>query len=119
MLYKETSTGFSFFIDITTARTPIDGPAIANRWWTYHIGRGVLFYAPKRAARLSDLEGQQEDPSPQCNTDEYISRTLTAKLYPDLEVKHIEVVFAEHARREMNKIRAQLRDRDLAVKERK
>ena len=68
-------------VPITTAIMPFDGAmVIANRWWTV-IDNCILFYRGR---------------SPQCNSEEAVSRCLTKKLYPGADCIFIPIVYVEH-----------------------
>lgn len=96
--------GLVFHIPEATAATPIEGTAIVNRWWTVHPDKGLTFYATRK--RPYGMEpGEQDEPSPQCNSNEYTARHLQQKLYPDCETRLIPVVFMQHAVKEMHRLR--------------
>jgi len=93
--------GIVFFISKEMATTPAEGYCIVNRWWTVHPEKGLAFYCSRR--RSYELEpGEEEEPSPQCNGDEFTARHLQQHLYPDCSTELIPVVFTYHAIKEMH-----------------
>ena len=105
--------GIVFHIPADTAVTPIEGHAFVNRWWTVHPEKGVAFYCTRR--RGFDLEpGVADEPSPQCNSDEYSCRRIQQSLYPDCETKFLPVVFVGHAIKEMHRLRKELAQAKIA-----
>ena len=95
-------SGHLLYIPLDMATTPTDGECYANRWWSVHPEKGVAFYASSLRQRI---DGEENIPSPQCNHNEATCRMLTKKLYPDHEAMPIPVVFAQHALREMARLR--------------
>jgi hypothetical protein len=53
---------------------------LADRWWSYEPGKGLLFYGK----------------SAQCNSHESISRKITATHHPDAEVLFVPRVYLRH-----------------------
>lgn len=100
-------SGIIFYVPEDVATTPADGHCFVNRWWTVHPERGVAFYCSRRSPFGLD-PGEQDEPSPQCNQNEYTSRELTRRNHPDCEVKLIPAVFLGPAIREMHRQRAVL-----------
>jgi hypothetical protein len=101
-------TGIIFYVPEALAVTPTEGHAYVNRWWTVHPDKGVAFHCTRR--RSFDLEpGEQDEPSPQCNSNEFTARALTQRIYPDCDVKLLPVVFVGHAIKEMHRVRAEAR----------
>lgn len=93
--------GLVFHIPEELAATPTDGPAICNAWWTVHPEKGVTFYTDRK--RPFGLEpGEQDEPAPQCNRDQYTAEHIQKRLYPDCTTKQIPVVFIGHAIKEMH-----------------
>lgn len=91
--------GTVFHIPEAQATAPAEGYCILDRWWAVHPEKGLAFYAQLRGYARS------EEPSPQCNPSEATMRALAARIHPDHEVKHIPLVFFEHAEREMARLR--------------
>jgi hypothetical protein len=64
----------------------------------------VAFYTSRK--RPFGLEpGEEDEPSPQCNSDRYTAETLQKRIYPDCITKQIPVVYLRHAIREMHRQR--------------
>lgn len=99
--------GIVFYIPEDVATTPAEGHCYVNRWWTVHPEKGVAFYASRKRPYGLD-PGEQDEPSPQCNSDECTSRALTARLHPECTSKLIRTVFLGPAIKEMHKQRAAL-----------
>lgn len=100
-------SGIVFYVPEEVAATPADGHCFVNRWWTVHPDKGVAFYCARR--RPLGLEPfEQDEPSPQCNSNEYTSRELTRRNHPDCIVKFLPAVFLGPAILEMRKQRAAL-----------
>ena len=100
-------TGVIFYVPIEVATAPAEGHCFVNRWWTVHPEKGVAFFCSRK--RPYELDpGEQDEPSPQCNSDEYTSRELTRRNHPGCEVKLIPAVFVSPAIKEMHKQRAAL-----------
>ncbi len=59
-----------------------------DRWFCVHPERGLIFWQPDTRKRKGSLTGA----SPQCNSNESISQSIQAKLYPWAEVKFIPMV---------------------------
>lgn len=93
--------GTVFHIPLETAQTPKSGHCIVDHYWAVHPEKGVAFYA--------QLHGYTrcEEPSPQCNASEHTCRYIMSRMYPDHEVRHIPVVYTQHAVKEMNRMRKQ------------
>jgi hypothetical protein len=87
------------YVPIEQAVQPANGEAIVDAWWTVDPLKGVVFYAVTRGYLRS------ENVSPQCNHNEATCRLLTGKLYPECEIRHIPVVFVEHAERQLRERR--------------
>jgi hypothetical protein len=103
-----------FFIPFETAITPAEGHCFVDRWWMVHPEKGVAFYATKR--RSYELEpGEEDEPSPQCNSSESTARHLQQKLHPDCETRFIPVVFVRHAITEMHRQRRLVREQARVV----
>lgn len=105
-----------FYIPEDVATTPAEGHCFVNRWWAVHPEHGVAFYASNRRPLLEP--GEEDEPSPQCNSDEYTARALTRHNKPDCIVKLIHAVYIRAAIREMNKQRADRRAAAMAPAER-
>ena len=104
-------SGIIFYIPLEVATTPAEGHCLVNRWWTVHPEKGVAFYCSRK--RLIGLDPwEQDEPSPQCNSDEFTSRELTRRNHPDCVVMHIPAVFVGEAIREMHRQRAALSAKD-------
>jgi hypothetical protein len=87
--------GRVFHVPLDVAVTPANGEALVDRWWSVHPEKGLAFYyQPFGYAR-------SEEPSPQCNAQQYTAEHLCRKLYPDHECRHVPVVFFQHAIRAM------------------
>lgn len=100
--------GITFYVPEDIATTPAEGHCYVNRWWTVDPERGVAFYASRK--RPYGLEpGEEDEPAPQCNSDEYTANELTKRLHPDCIVKRIPVVFLRPAIVEMHKQRKALK----------
>lgn len=108
--------GFIFYIPEEIATTPAEGHCYVNRWWSVHPEHGVAFYSSTRRPLLEP--GEEDEPAPQCNQDEYTARELTRRNKPDCEVKFIPVVYLRHAIKEMNKQRAERRALAVASEDR-
>lgn len=107
-------SGFIFYIPEDVATTPAEGHAFVNRWWTVHPEKGVAFYATRR--RPYGMEpGEQDEPSPQCNSDQYTAEHLQKKIYPCCITKKIPVVFIGPAIKEMHRLRKELADAKAPV----
>lgn len=52
----------------------------ADSWWSYEPDKGLLFYGK----------------SPQCNSNENISRMISKSHYPDAEVLFVPRVYVRH-----------------------
>ncbi len=100
-------SGVIFYVPLETATTPAEGHCFVNRWWTVHPEKGVAFYCSQRRPLGLD-PGEQDEPSPQCNSNEFTSRELTRRNHPDCEVVFIPAVFLSEAIREMHKARTAL-----------
>lgn len=98
-------SGFIFYVPEDVATTPAEGHCFVNRWWTVHPEHGVAFYAANRRSFFHE-PGDEEEPCPQCNSDEYTARELSRCNHPDCEVKLIPTVFIQAAIKEMHKQRA-------------
>jgi hypothetical protein len=92
--------GEYFHVPLEQATTPTNGEAICDRWWAVHPEHGVCFYA-----QVSGY-GRSEEPSPQCNPSEHVSKTLIERYKPDHENRLLPVVFMGHAVRALNAMRA-------------
>lgn len=107
-------TGIVFFIPKDAATTPAEGHCFVNRWWTVHPEKGVAFYCSRR--RSYELgPGEEDEPSPQCNSSEYTARTLQQRLYPDCTTELIPVVYVAPAITEMHRQRRLARETVAAV----
>jgi hypothetical protein len=96
--------GIVFFIPEDIATTPAEGHCYVNRWWTVHPEKGVAFYASRK--RPFGLEpGEEDEPSPQCTSDQYTAEALQKRMYPDCITKKIPVVFLRPAILEMHRQR--------------
>lgn len=85
---KEKNDKDLVFISLEKATTPFDGAiAMTNRFWSICPERGLIFWKPK---------GRKGSGSPQCNSDERMSKHLNEKLYPWAETKFVPVVYIEH-----------------------
>lgn len=94
-------SGIIFYIPEDVATTPAEGHCYVNRWWTVHPEKGVAFYCSKRS--YFPLEpGEEDEPSPQCNSDEHTARILTQRNHPECTVKQIPVVYLRAAIKEMH-----------------
>ena len=100
-------SGVIFYIPEEIATTPAEGHCFVNRWWAVHPEKGIAFYCSRKRPYGLD-PGEQDEPFPQCNSDEYTSRELTRRNHPDCGVKLIPAVFVGHAIKEMHKQRALL-----------
>lgn len=66
---------------ISLERGPQNGDAVVTDcWWAVHPERGLVMF---------------QRTSPQCNTNEVISRRIT-EMYPWAEVRFIEVAYVPH-----------------------
>lgn len=100
--------GVIFHVPVDVAATPANGEALCDRWWAVHPDKGVAFYFMPFGYFAS------EEPSPQCNSSEAMTRHLKKRLYPDHDVRHLPVVFMGHADREMRRLRKQMQaERDV------
>lgn len=97
--------GTIFHIAEELAITPAEGLCITNRWWSVHPEKGLAFYFQPFGYAAS------EEPSPQCNQDRATAEHLQKRLHPDHLVKHMPLVFLEHAESEMRRLRKDLRER--------
>jgi len=86
--------GQYLYVPLDKAQTVKEGHVYVNRWWSVHPDKGVVFYT--RFLRLR-IEGEDNEPSPQCNQDEYTARHLNERLRPDCGVIFIPAVYAAHA----------------------
>lgn len=93
--------GIIFYVPEDLATTPAEGHCYVNRWWTVHPEKGIAFYCARRRSYFLE-PGEEDEPSPQCNSDEYTSRILTERNHPECTVKHIPAVFIRHAIKEMH-----------------
>ena len=61
---------------------PGDGlwDVLADRWWSYEPGKGLLFFRK----------------SPQCNRRESIARSVTQRCHPGAEVIYVPRVYVKH-----------------------
>ena len=100
-------SGIKFYVPEDVATIPAEGHCFVNRWWAVHPEHGVAFYASRRRPFLEP--GEEDEPSPQCNSNETTARILTQRINPDCVVKFIPAVFVGPAIAEMNKQRALLR----------
>jgi len=106
--------GIIFYIPESTATTPVDGDCITNHWWTVHPEKGVAFYASRK--RPFGMEpGEQDEPSPQCNKNQFTAEHLQKKLYPDCVTKMIPVVFMGHAVKEQHRQRKLVAEQKIAA----
>lgn len=97
-------TGFMFFIPKELATAPAEGHCFVNRWWAVHPDKGVAFYGSRK--RPFDMEpGEQDEPSPQCNSCEQTARALAPKLNPECAVEFLPAVFVGPAIKEMLRLR--------------
>lgn len=87
--------GRSLFVDLAKAQTPASGDCIVGDWWTVHPEKGVAFYYKPFGY------GRSEEPSPQANGSESTARLLAGRLWPDCEVRYLQVVYMAHALRAM------------------
>lgn len=101
--------GFIYYIPEDLATTPAEGHCFVNRWWSVHPEHGVAFYADNRRSFFHE-PGDEEEPSPQCNSDEFTARELTRRSKPDCIVKFIPAVYLRHAITEMHKQRKARRE---------
>jgi hypothetical protein len=97
-------SGIKFYIPEDVATTPAEGHCYVNRWWAVHPEHGVAFYCSTRRPFLD--AGDIDEPSPQCNSNEFTARSLTQRINPDCIVKLIPAVFVGHAVKEMGRQRA-------------
>lgn len=75
------------FVKRERATTPIDGGTVlANRWWCFVEGRGVLFYRPTPKAKHL---------APQCNWSQDIAERICERLYPWATVEYFPVVYVQ------------------------
>lgn len=99
--------GIIFYIPKDIATTPAEGHCFVNRWWAVHPEKGLAFYMSRK--RPYGLEpGEQDEPSPQCNSSEYSARHLIEKLHPECITELIPAVFVGPAIREMHRLRKEL-----------
>lgn len=104
--------GIIFYVPESRAVEPAEGHAFVNRWWTVHPEKGLAFYTTRR--RSFELEsGEQDEPSPQCNSDRFTAEHIQKRLYPDCITKQIPVVFVGHAVKEMHRVRKEARQAAL------
>lgn len=102
-------SGVTFYIPLDIATTPAEGHCFVNRWWAVHPEKGVAWWA-----RLLG-PSRSEEPSPQCNSDEYTARELTRRSKPDCEVRFLPAVYILPAVREMNRLsKSAAAERDAA-----
>lgn len=92
--------GTMFYIPAEIAVTPVNGEVICDKWWVVHPEHGVAFYA-----QLTGY-GRSEEPSPQCNSSEYVAKHLAKLAYADCMVVKLPAVFTGHARKEFNRLRS-------------
>lgn len=93
--------GIVFYIARDLAAQPIEGACIVNRWWTVHPEKGLAFYTTHK--RPFGMEpGEQDEPSPQCNGNEYTARVIQQHIYPDCGTEFVSLVFMGHAVKEMH-----------------
>ncbi len=73
------------FISLDKAIIPPPGliEHLDDRWWAVHPTKGLIFYRPR---------GMNFD-SPQCNSNENITKDLRDRLYPWADIKFIPSVF--------------------------
>ena len=96
--------GIVFFVPLELATKPAEGHCYVNRWWTVHPEKGVAFYCSRR--RTYGLEpGEEDEPSPQCNSSRFTAESIQKKIYPDCETRLLETVYARHAITEMRRQR--------------
>jgi len=90
-------------VPIDAATTPRNGECLCDRWWAVHPQKGVAFYYTPFGGCAS------EEPSPQCNAQEWTVKHLTKRLYPDHDVIKIPVVYMGHALQAMREDRERLK----------
>ena len=95
--------GEIFYVPIEKATIPAGSHCLVDRYWIVHPEKGIAFYA-----QLFGY-GSSDEPSPQCNTSEYVVRFDIQRRHPDCVVKKIPVVFTVHAQRKLNTLKRQRR----------
>lgn len=80
-----------FYVPYTTATSPLDGRCICNAYWVIHPTLGLAFYG--------------DGASPQCNTDERVTRSIAKKIYPGHEVQRVGAVYMAHAEDELARLK--------------
>lgn len=99
------SGGYRFFnVPVDVATTPFGTGCLVNQWWIVDPEKGLLF-----CYHLAN--STNDDPWPQCNSDEKTAKILYEKMYPDFELRLIPIVFTIHANSIMR------RDRDEYLRE--
>lgn len=100
-------SGIIFYIPEEQATTPANGHCIVNHYWTVRPEKGVAFYASRK--RPYSMEpGEQDEPSPQCNSNQFTAEYLQKKMYPDCVTKMIPAVYLGPAIKEMHEQRKAL-----------
>jgi hypothetical protein len=86
------------FLSLAEATAPTKGGFFQhylNGWWVVHPDKGLAFYNPKHVRTGRRQLGRWG--SPQCNTDERISREVgmdcASSLWPEIEVRLIPSVW--------------------------
>ena len=87
--------GSYFYIPLADAQTPRNGECICDHSWTVHPEHGLLFWFQPFGYTAS------EEPSPQCNHDEFTARELGRRMHPEHAVRQVPVVFMGHAQKKM------------------
>jgi len=85
--------GKLMYVPLSVATQPINGECLCNRWWIVHLNRGLAFYWVGKGCYRMD------EPAPQCNANEHITRRLMEQLWPGHECRFLPVVYLGHARR--------------------
>jgi hypothetical protein len=82
------------FLPADEAAAPVKGAYFQlyrDAWWAVHPGKGLVFYSPKNRHTGRRRNGYR---SPQCNTDERITRALSGSNIPfEIEVRQFPMVF--------------------------
>lgn len=81
-----------FYVPLETLTAPVGGEVICDAWWLVHPQHGAAFYYRPFGYLRS------EEPSPQCNRNESITRHLNRA---HLDVVQVSAAFMSHARRAM------------------
>lgn len=86
------------FLPLEEAVTPPKGGFFqhyVSAWWVVHPDRGLAFYNPRNAR--TGRRRYSRYGSPQCNSDERISRKVGAdtagSVFPEVEIQHLPSVW--------------------------